>query len=82
MLVLHITVRILKMLEKNPILPNEQLLCDLVPFEQFKKREKHLWKSVTFSKVAGWCTNGAKWSNASLLFFFSSMNLVYENSKI
>ena len=28
-------------------------LCDLVPFAPFKKREKHLWRSVTFSKVAG-----------------------------
>ena len=28
-------------------------LCDLVPFVQFKKREKHPWKSVNFSKVAG-----------------------------
>ena len=27
-------------------------LRDLVPFAQFKKREKHLWRSVTFSKVA------------------------------
>ena len=27
-------------------------LCDLVPFVQFKKREKHLWRSVNFSKVA------------------------------
>ena len=26
-------------------------LRDLVPFVQFKKREKHLWRSVTFSKV-------------------------------
>ena len=26
---------------------------DLVPFLQFKKREKHPWRSVTFSKVAG-----------------------------
>ena len=25
----------------------------LVPFEQFKKREKHPWRSVSFSKVAG-----------------------------
>ena len=24
-------------------------LCDLVPFVQFKKREKHPWKSVNFS---------------------------------
>ena len=26
-------------------------LRDLVPFVQFKKREKHPWRSVTFSKV-------------------------------
>ena len=28
------------------------VLRDLVPFVQFKKREKHLWRSVTFKKVA------------------------------
>ena len=28
-------------------------LHDLVPFVQFKKREKHPWWSVNFSKVAG-----------------------------
>ena len=28
-------------------------LRDLVPLVQFKKREKHPWKSVTFSKIAG-----------------------------
>ena len=28
-------------------------LCDMVPFAQFKKRKKHPWRSVTFSKVAG-----------------------------
>ena len=28
-------------------------LRDLVLFVQFKKREKHPWRSVTFSKVAG-----------------------------
>ena len=27
-------------------------LRDLVPFVQFKKREKHPWKSVIFSKFA------------------------------
>ena len=27
--------------------------CGLVPFVQSKKREKHIWRSVTFSKVAG-----------------------------
>ena len=26
-------------------------LCDLVPFLQFKKREEHQWRSVTFSKL-------------------------------
>ena len=28
-------------------------LRNLVPLAQFKKREKHLWRSVTFRKVAG-----------------------------
>ena len=28
-------------------------LRDLVPFVQFRKREKHPWKNVTFSKIAG-----------------------------
>ena len=28
-------------------------LRDLVPLVQFTKREKHPWKSVNFSKVAG-----------------------------
>ena len=28
-------------------------MCDLVPFAQFKKREKHLWRSINFGKVAG-----------------------------
>ena len=28
-------------------------LHDLVPFAQFKKREKHPWRSVTFSNVVG-----------------------------
>ena len=25
-------------------------LCGLVPFKQSKKREKHIWRSVTFSR--------------------------------
>ena len=33
--------------------PKCDALSDLVPFVQFKKREKHPWKSVNFSKVAG-----------------------------
>ena len=28
-------------------------LADLVPFVQLIKREKHPWRSATFSKVAG-----------------------------
>ena len=28
-------------------------LDDLVPFIQFKRREKHPWRSVTFSEFAG-----------------------------
>ena len=28
-------------------------LGDLVPFVQLKKREKHPWRSITFSKIAG-----------------------------
>ena len=28
-------------------------LRDLVPFVQFEKHEKHPWRSITFSKVAG-----------------------------
>ena len=31
---------------------NCDALCDLVPFVQLKKREKHSWRSFTFSKVA------------------------------
>ena len=30
-----------------------ETLRDLIPFAQLKKREKHPWGSVTYSKVAG-----------------------------
>ena len=30
-----------------------EALRDLIPFVQLKKREKHPWESVTYSKVAG-----------------------------
>ena len=62
-------------------------ICDalrnLVPLVQFKKREKHPWRSVNLSRVAGLlkltllhgcflrflnCTNGTKSRNASHLF--------------
>ena len=40
-----------------PLTTNIPLICDalrdLVLFVQFKKREKHPWSSVNFSKVAG-----------------------------
>ena len=35
------------------LLFNSGALCDVVPFVQFKKREEHPWRSVTFSKVTG-----------------------------
>ena len=39
----------------RPKLKNGYLICDalrdLAPFVQFKKYEKHPWRSVTFSKV-------------------------------
>ena len=41
-------------------------LCDLVPLAQFKKREKHPWKCVTFNKVAG---NFTKSSTPLWVFF-------------
>ena len=40
-------------------------LRDLVAFVQFENREKHPWRSVNFSKVAGWSTNATKSRNAS-----------------
>ena len=56
-------------------------LRDLVPFVQFKKREKHPWRNVTFSKVLlketlfhGCfsrflnCTNGTKSRKASHIY--------------
>ena len=30
------------------------VLHDLISFLEFKKREKHPWRSVNFSKVADW----------------------------
>ena len=37
-------------------------LHDMVPFEQFKNRGKHPWRSVTFSKVAGF-SEATEWVN-------------------
>ena len=33
---------------------DSDVLRDLVLFVQFEKHEKYPWRSVTFSKVAGW----------------------------
>ena len=42
---------------KSHLLLSCKFICDalrdLVPFVQFKKREKHPWRSVNFSKDAG-----------------------------
>ena len=55
---------------------NSDVLRDLVPFVQFKKREKHPCRSVTLLKVTLLhgcfsrflnCTNGTNSRNASLL---------------
>ena len=40
------------------------MLHNLAPFAQFKKCEKHLWRSITFSKLQA-CTNGIKSLKAS-----------------
>ena len=45
-------------------------LRDSVPFVQFKKREKHSWRSVNFSKVAGFTK-----INTPLWVFFTFLKL-------
>ena len=62
-------------------------LRDLVPFVQYQKREKHPWRKVNFSKVAGLlkltllhvyfsrflnCTNATKSRNAPHIMFCNS----------
>ena len=54
-------------------------LRDLIPLVQFKTREKHPWRRVTFIKVAGFsfvlnCTNGTKSHNASHMDFVKNLN--------
>ena len=49
-------------------------LRDLISFMQFKKRKKHPWRIVTFSKNAGfslqpYCSNGTNSHNASHICF-------------
>ena len=43
----------LQIKEHGQKLTSCDVLRDLVPFAQSKKREKHPWRSVTYSKVAG-----------------------------
>ena len=69
---------------------HSDVLRNLVPFVQFKKREKHSWRSVNFSKVARLkltllhgcfsrylnCTSGTNSRNASqVLFFFKACSI-------
>ena len=44
-------------------------LRNLVPFEQFQKREKHPWRSVTFSKVAGFSLQLYEKCHSSICIF-------------
>ena len=53
------------------------LLSNLVPFVQFKKREKHPWCSVTFSKVA--CFKPATLRKVALLHGYFSRFLNCKN---
>ena len=46
------------------------VLRDLVPFVQFKKLEKHPWRSVTFSKACNFTK-----SNSPLWVFFTFLKL-------
>ena len=42
---------------------------DLVPFLQFKKREKYRWRSITFRKVAGFQCNFTESNTPRWMFF-------------
>ena len=54
------------------------VLRDLVPFVQFKKREKHPWRSVNFSKVAGFSKiNTPPWA----FFIFFKLNKWYQTAQ-
>ena len=47
---------LVKNISKDFLVFSRGIICDalhdLVPFVQFKKREKHPWRSVNFSKAA------------------------------
>ena len=82
------TAKIIQRFEKNCFsyaMIITYVLRNLVRFAQLKKREKHPWRNVTFSKLAGYftkvtflqgcfsrflnCANGTKWWNASHVLF-------------
>ena len=52
-------------------------LRDLIPFVQFKKREKHPWKSDTFSKVAEFCNVTKSITPPWVFFTFSEKSEEY-----
>ena len=58
-------------------------LGDLGPFLQFKKREKHSWKMVTFSKVEGFSLQFTKSNTPPVVFFtiFKSVQMVPNRAK-
>ena len=56
------------------------VLRDLVPYEQLKEREKHPWRIVSFSKVAGLACNFTK-SNTSSMSIFHVFQIVQNGTK-
>ena len=54
---------------QNFVLNEYETLRDLIPFVQFKKRDKHPWRSFAFSKVAGWAYNFMKSNTPPWVFF-------------
>ena len=55
-------------------------LRDLVPFMQFKKHEKHQWRSVTFSKVTNYRLSACNFTkiNTPPRVFFSFFFKLYK----
>ena len=52
---------------------------DLVPFARSKKREKHPWQSVTFSKVKPWCKARKGVPHDQAIANFIKKNQLYPN---
>ena len=52
-------------------------MCDLVLFAQFKKRKKHPWRSVTFTKVGSQYNMKEWWLENHQIF----QNIVYEENE-